>query len=68
MQSTATHVQPMGVDVRPLTRARTRTILGLAVAAALALPAASHAQEAAVDNTWFLTLDGGGAKGFYGLS
>lgn len=58
MQSTATHVQPMGVDVRPLTRARTRTILGLAVAAALALPVASHAQEA-VDNTWFLTLDGG---------
>jgi hypothetical protein len=56
MQSTTTHVQPMGCDVRA--RARTRTILGLAVAAALALPDASHAQ-AADENSWTLDLYGG---------
>jgi hypothetical protein len=55
MQSTTKHVQPMGFDVRARTRT---TILGLAVAAALALPYASHAQVAD-QNTWFVTLDGG---------
>ncbi len=55
MQSTITHVQPMGSDVRARTRT---TILGLAVAAALALPVASHAQ-AVDENSWFVTLDGG---------
>lgn len=55
MQSTTTHVQSMGGDVRASTRT---TILGLAVAAALALPDASHAQ-AADQNSWFVTLDGG---------
>jgi hypothetical protein len=57
MQSTTTHVQPMGFDVRARTRAR--TILGLAVAAPLALPVVSNAQQAAVDNTWTLNLYGG---------
>src|SRR5688572_5194870 len=56
MQSTTKHVQPMGLAVRA--RARTRTILGLAVPAALALPDASHAQ-AADENSWTLDLYGG---------
>ena len=55
MQSTATHMQPRGGDVRASTRT---TILGLAIAAALALPAVSQAQVAD-QNSWFVTLDGG---------
>jgi hypothetical protein len=53
--STLTHVQPMGCDVRASIRT---TILGAAIAAALALPQAAHSQ-AAVDNTWYLTLESG---------